>query len=91
MHVMWPASPTPDLRQGTPRTYNRNCGSQPAHQSLITDVYSPASSLTRSSAPATTDPWKRKRVLPLKNGHQSVQFWKNRVVTPNSVLGLQLG
>jgi hypothetical protein len=41
MHVMWPASPTPDLRQGTPRTYNRNCGSQPAHQSLITDVYKP--------------------------------------------------
>jgi hypothetical protein len=36
---MWPASPTPDLRQGTPRTHTRNCGSQPAHQSLITDVY----------------------------------------------------
>lgn len=31
--------PTPAVRQGTPRTHTRNCGSQPAHQSLITDVH----------------------------------------------------
>jgi len=41
VYVMWPASPTPALRLGTPRTHIRNCGGQPAHQSLITDVYRP--------------------------------------------------
>src|SRR5258706_13471013 len=30
---------TPDLRQGQPRTNKRQCGIQPAHQSLITDVF----------------------------------------------------
>ena len=30
--------PTPAVRQGQPRTHTRECGSQPAHQSLITDV-----------------------------------------------------
>src|SRR5215467_9549024 len=29
----------PDLRQGQPRTNKRQCGIQPAHQSLITDVF----------------------------------------------------
>jgi hypothetical protein len=33
-----PATPTPAIRQGTSRTNTRTCGSQPAHQSLITDV-----------------------------------------------------
>ena len=42
LYAMWPALlPTPALRPGTPRTHNRNCGSQPAYQSLITDVYRP--------------------------------------------------
>jgi hypothetical protein len=41
LYVMWPALPTPALRQGTPQTHCRNCGSQSAHQSLITDVYRP--------------------------------------------------
>ncbi len=37
---MWPiTSSTPDLRQGQPRTNKRKCGIQPAHQSLITDVF----------------------------------------------------
>jgi hypothetical protein len=40
--ALWPVlSPTPAVRQGTPRTETRKCGNQPAHQSLITDVYSP--------------------------------------------------
>ncbi len=30
--------PTPAVRQEQTRTHNRKCGSQPAHQSLITDV-----------------------------------------------------
>jgi hypothetical protein len=30
---------TPDSRQGQPRTNKRQCGIQPAHQSLITDVF----------------------------------------------------
>jgi hypothetical protein len=38
---MWPALPTPALRQGTPQTHTRNCGNQSTHQSLITDVYRP--------------------------------------------------
>ena len=29
----------PDPRQGQPRTNERKCGIQPAHQSLITDVF----------------------------------------------------
>src|SRR5215510_4149735 len=33
--------PTPDPRQGQPRTNTRKCGNQPAHQSLITDVFRP--------------------------------------------------
>lgn len=41
MYVMWPALPTPALRQGTPQTHTRNCGNQSAHQSLITDVCRP--------------------------------------------------
>jgi hypothetical protein len=32
---------TPDSRQGQPRTNKRQCGIQPAHQSLITDVFIP--------------------------------------------------
>jgi hypothetical protein len=35
---LWAATPTPAIRQGTSRTNTRTCGSQPAHQSLITDV-----------------------------------------------------
>jgi hypothetical protein len=35
------------LRQGTPRTHTRNCGKQPAHQSLITDVHRPCLPVTR--------------------------------------------
>jgi hypothetical protein len=31
-------APTPVVRSGQPRTHTRKCGSQPAHQSLITDV-----------------------------------------------------
>jgi hypothetical protein len=30
--------PTPAVRWGQPRTHTRNCGTQSAHQSLITDV-----------------------------------------------------
>ncbi len=37
--ALWPASPTPAVRQEQPRTHNRECGSQPAYQSLITDVF----------------------------------------------------
>src|SRR3546814_7819071 len=29
--------PTPAVRSGQPRTHSRECGRQPAHQSLITD------------------------------------------------------
>ena len=37
---MWPITEsTPDPRQGQPRTNKRKCGIQPAHQSLITDVF----------------------------------------------------
>lgn len=36
--ALWPARPTPAVRQEQPRTQNRECGIQPAHQSLITDV-----------------------------------------------------
>jgi Uracil phosphoribosyltransferase len=36
----WPITrSTPDPRQGQPRTNKRQCGIQPAHQSLITDVF----------------------------------------------------
>ena len=38
--ALWPvARPTPDVRLGKARTNNRNCGIQPAHHSLITDVF----------------------------------------------------
>jgi hypothetical protein len=37
--ALWPVLPMPAVRQGTPRTHIRNCGNQPAYQSLITDVY----------------------------------------------------
>ncbi|MHC2303191.1 hypothetical protein ACVJBD_007458 [Rhizobium mongolense] len=36
--ALWPARATPAVRQEQPRTHNRECGSQPAYQSLITDV-----------------------------------------------------
>src|SRR5262249_30156775 len=37
---MWPIiDQTPDLRQGQPQTKKRKCGSQPADQSLFTDVF----------------------------------------------------
>jgi transposase len=36
--VLWPTLSTPEVRQGKPRTHIRECGSQSAHQSLITDV-----------------------------------------------------
>jgi DNA-binding GntR family transcriptional regulator len=37
-HALWPTSSTTAVRQGKPRTHNRECGTQPAHQSLITDL-----------------------------------------------------
>jgi hypothetical protein len=75
LHAMWPASPTPALRQGTPRTHTRNCGNQPAHQSLITDVYRPCllPYALRAHRPPQTQR-KKKLVLPLKYGHQSVYY-----------------
>ena len=37
---MWPIiRSTPDLRPGQPQTKKRKCGIQPAHQSLLTDVF----------------------------------------------------
>ena len=37
---MWPiARSMPAFRQGQPRTNKRKCGTQPANQSLITDVF----------------------------------------------------
>ncbi|OWK25407.1 hypothetical protein AJ87_10565 [Rhizobium yanglingense] len=36
--ALWPASTDARSKIGTARTHNRECGSQPAHQSLITDV-----------------------------------------------------
>src|SRR5215472_3038796 len=37
---MWPIiRSTPDPRQGQPQTNKRKCGTQPAHQSLFTDVF----------------------------------------------------
>jgi hypothetical protein len=74
-YAMWPASPTPALRQGTPRTHTRNCGNQPAHQSLITDVYRPC--LLPYVLAAHRSPQKRRKkklVSPLKIGHQSVEI-----------------
>ena len=38
VRALWPARPTPAVRQEQPRTHNRECGIQPAYQSLITDV-----------------------------------------------------
>ena len=37
----WPASVDARIKTGQPRTHTRECGSQPAHQSLITDVFGP--------------------------------------------------
>jgi len=38
--IMWPiVRSTPDVRPGQPQTKKRKCGSQPAHQSLFTDVF----------------------------------------------------
>ncbi|SDJ53174.1 hypothetical protein SAMN05444171_1485 [Bradyrhizobium lablabi] len=38
--TMWPiARSMPAFRQGQPRTNKRKCGTQPANQSLITDVF----------------------------------------------------
>src|SRR6202166_5084720 len=38
--IMWPIiRSTPDARPGQPQTKKRKCGIQPAHQSLITDVF----------------------------------------------------
>jgi hypothetical protein len=69
---MWPASPTPALRQGTPQTHTRNCGNQSAHQSLITDVYRPCllpSALIRTDHRRTR---MKTHGLAVENGHQSV-------------------
>jgi hypothetical protein len=38
--IMWPiVRSTPDARPGQPQTKKRKCGTQPAHQSLFTDVF----------------------------------------------------
>ncbi|PDS61275.1 hypothetical protein CO653_34120 [Rhizobium anhuiense] len=36
--ALWPALSDARSKIGTARTHNRECGIQPAHQSLITDV-----------------------------------------------------
>jgi hypothetical protein len=43
--------PTPAVRQGRPQTDTRKCGSQPAHQSLITDVLQVPPLLLRDHLP----------------------------------------
>src|SRR3546814_17966959 len=57
--------PTPAVRSGQPRTHSRECGRQPAHQSLITDVLQvppppvcvhPTSAALRSGRSRTPDP-----------------------------------
>ena len=39
--ALWPATPTPAVRSGSPGTHKRRCGTQPADQSMITDVHWP--------------------------------------------------
>jgi hypothetical protein len=74
--ALWPVFlPTPAVRQGTPRTHIRNCGNQPAYQSLITDVYKSRLLPCAFTRSVTRKGGRENVCRPLEFGHQSARPW----------------
>ena len=74
--ALWPVFlPTPAVRQGTPRTHIRNCGNQPAYQSLITDVYKSRLLPCAFTRSITRKGGRENVCRPLEFGHQSARRW----------------